>query len=223
MVSRMIWLIALAWLVTGTPVRAEDLGPGKFLVARRNLPDPNFVQTVILLAQYEEKGALGLVINRVTEFPVSRVLADFKGAAKRSDFVYSGGPVARTGVLSLLRSSSSPGDARHIFADVYLVSSKALLEKSLAAGAESERLRIYLGYAGWTAGQLQQELKLGTWHVMRADPAVVFDSDPASVWNRMIERAQIRLAFGPVLSSCEAGACARATPVAACPLAGPKP
>ena len=150
---------------------------------------------MVLLARYEDKGALGLIVNRVTDAPVSRVLAEFKGADKRSDFVFNGGPVARGGVLALLRSGARPEDARHIFADVYLVTTKTLLQKSLAEGADAGHLRAYLGYAGWTTGQLQQELKMGTWHVMRADAAVVFDADPGSVWNRMIERAQVRFAF----------------------------
>ena len=195
MESRTTWLIALAWLAAGIPGGAEDLAAGKFLVARRNLPDPNFIRTVVLLAQYEEKGALGLILNRVTEVPVSRVLAEFKGADKRSDFVFNGGPVARGGVLALLRSGSKPEDARHIFADVYLVTTKTLLQKALTDGADAGHLRVYLGYAGWTTGQLQQELKMGTWHVMRADAAVVFDADPGSVWDRMIERAQVRFAL----------------------------
>jgi putative transcriptional regulator len=173
--------------------RLNGLAAGRLLVASRNLPDPNFAETAVLLVHYDEKGAMGLVINRPTGIPLSRLLRELKEAKGRPDEVYAGGPVGRTGVLALLRSSTKPEEARHVFADVYLISTKTLLEKALAAGTNPHALRVYLGYAGWTAGQLEREVELGTWHILRGEAGLVFDPDPGSVWTRLIRRTNLQI------------------------------
>jgi putative transcriptional regulator len=166
---------------------------GRFLVAARELADPNFARSVVLLGQYEEKGAMGLTINRPSAMTIGEALAGFKAAKERKDPAYLGGPVVRTGVLALVRSASKPDDAKPVFGDVYLVSTRPLLEKLLAT-ADATRLRVYLGYAGWGAGQLEMELEIGSWHVISADAATVFDTSPASVWPRLIKRTDLRIA-----------------------------
>jgi len=175
----------------------QDIAPGKFLVARRELPDPNFLDTVVLLVQYNDVGAMGLVINRRTKIPLSRVFQDLKEAKGRSEPVYLGGPVQRTGVLALLRSRTKPGDALPVFGDVYMLSSKELLEKTAVAATDPSAFHVYLGHSGWAPGQLENEVELGTWHIFRADPGMVFDPDPQSVWSRLIRKTELRIALGP--------------------------
>jgi len=204
-----------AWLLTALPAlpagasmhassvslqrgaEIQELAPGKFLVARRGIPDPNFAEAVILLVHYDKKNAMGLIVNRATDIPVSRVLKELEMAKGRQDPVYLGGPVGRTGVLALLRSKTKPEEGRHVFADVYLVSSGKALEKAVTAGTEPAALRVYLGYSGWAAGQLEHEVERGMWHVLKADSDTVFDSEPDSVWLRMIQRTELRRAFAP--------------------------
>ena len=175
-------------------LRIRELAAGKFLVARRDLPDPNFAETVVLLVHYDKSGAMGLVINRPTKVPLSRVLQDLKEAKERADPVYLGGPVEKTGALALLRSRNKLEEARHVFSDVYLASSRKLLEQSLAARIEASALRVYLGYSGWGAGQLEGEVELGTWHIFRGDAGMVFDPDPESVWHKLIQRTELKVA-----------------------------
>jgi len=177
--------------------RVKDLAAGKLLVAPRELLDPSFARTVVLLVRYDEEGAMGLIINRRTDVALSRVLQEWKEAKGRSDPVFVGGPVNRAAVLGLLRSSAKPPEATPVFADVYLVSSKALLEKTLAAGADSQSFRVYLGYAGWAAGQLEYEVGLNSWHAFKADPGAVFDADPDSMWQRLIRRTELQIAAAP--------------------------
>ncbi len=175
--------------------QAGKLMPGTFLVASRDLADPNFVHTVVLLVRYdEENGALGLVINRQSEVPLSRVFAELKEAKDRMDPIYIGGPVEEGSVLALLKADAKPKDADRVFGDVYLISSKALLEKTLASGTEADRFHAYLGYAGWAREQLEREVELGAWHVMPAEASSVFHSDPDSVWQRLIRRTEMRIA-----------------------------
>jgi putative transcriptional regulator len=182
---------------------SDDLDAGKFLVARRDLPDPNFAQTVVLLIHYDEDdGAMGVIINRQTRLPLSRVFRELKEAEGRTDPVFAGGPVARTDGQGLLRSRTKPDDADPIFSDVYLVSTKNLLEKTLRAGTESAKFRLYLGYAGWAEGQLEHEIELGMWYVFPGDAEVVFDPKPETVWSRLIQRTELQLAHAAAGTGC---------------------
>jgi len=175
--------------------QTDDLAVGKFLVASRDLGDPNFAQTVILLVRYtEEQGAVGLVVNRATDVSISRVFQELKEAKGRTDPVYVGGPVELNSVLALLKASTKPDNATRVFGDVYLLSNKDLLRTTLASGVEASAFHAYVGYAGWTAGQLQHEVELGAWHIMAADAATVFHVDPDSVWPRLIRRTETQIA-----------------------------
>jgi len=192
-------LVVLAGVVAAgqVPPRVQDLAAGKFLVAQRDLLDPNFIQTVVLLAKYGEDGAMGLIINRRTKLPLSKVLGELPEVKDRSDPVYMGGPVAITGVLGLARPRERPGDAQPIFADVYLVSSKEQLQKALALGGAPGVFRAYLGYSGWAPGQLEFEVEAGSWFILRGDAGTVFDPDPETVWSRMMKKTEVRFAAAP--------------------------
>jgi putative transcriptional regulator len=173
----------------------DQLAPGRFLVASRDLGDPNFAQAVILLLQYnDERGAMGLIVNRRSDVPLSRVMHDLDEAKSRTDLIYIGGPVELNSVVALLKSSSKPEGSNQVFGDVYLISSKDLLQKTLASPATRDTFHAYLGYAGWEPGQLEHEVELGAWHIVPPDSAEVFHSDPESVWPRLIRRTETQIA-----------------------------
>src|SRR5271154_2735555 len=109
---------AAAGLAEAQSTRPADLAAGKLLVASRDLPDPNFAKTVVLLVQYDEDGVVGLILNRRSKVPISRLLDDLPGAKNRRDPVYAGGPVGTTEVLALVRSRRPPGDDQRVFGDV---------------------------------------------------------------------------------------------------------
>ncbi len=168
---------------------------GKLLVASRDLNDPNFAKTVILLVHYAAgQGAVGLVLNKRTDVLIARVFHDLKEAGGRKDPVYIGGPVELNSVLALLKSASKPEGAEKVFGDVYLIGNKDLLTKTLASSAEATVFHAYIGYAGWGAGQLEHEVELGAWHIMPADAGTVFHADPDSVWERLIRRTETQIA-----------------------------
>jgi putative transcriptional regulator len=177
---------------SGPPV--HDLAPGRFLVAQRGLLDPNFHETVILLVTLNKDGAMGLVLNRPTDIPLSQAFKDYDTDRGGDGPVYIGGPVSPGGVLALVRSTSAPPDCERIVGDVFFVSTAAPLEKALTSGAGPGRLRVFSGYSGWGAGQLDREILTGSWHVFEADPSLVFDSKPDSLWDRFIRRTELRIA-----------------------------
>jgi putative transcriptional regulator len=185
----------LAGLFIVALAQGADLAAGMFLVASRELGDPNFAEAVVLLVRYDQQdGAMGLIVNRRSELPLSRVLSDMKEAKDNADMIYVGGPVEQGAVLALLKSANKPDDSQRVFADVYLISSKALLQKTLAAKTDSVAFHAFLGYAGWGPGQLEHEIDLGAWHIMPAAAGEVFHSDPDSVWPRLIKRTEMRIA-----------------------------
>lgn len=201
------WFTMLAVTVVFAPVLsaqskdAKELAAGKLLVASRDLDDPNFVETVVLLVRYDEEGVVGLVLNRRTHLPLSRVLEGLEAAKDRSDPVYLGGPVDKPALFALLRSPAKVEAAKHVVGEVYLVSSKSLFEQTLSARPERDAFHAYLGYAGWTPRQLQMEVELGAWFIFPADTKTVFDSDPDSLWSRMIHKTELKRAGNGPLPS----------------------
>jgi len=196
----MAWRWAAALLVLGlTTVKAEDdLAPGKFLVAGRDLRDPNFAEAVVLLVDYDaDHGAMGLIINRRTDVPLSKVFTDLKEAKNRTDPVYLGGPVELNSVLALIKSTVNPGEAKRVFGDLYLVNTKGQMQKALAERTEASSFHVFVGYAGWGESQLEHEVDLGAWHVMSAESALVFHTDPDSIWQRLIKRTEQQIASLP--------------------------
>ena len=174
------------------PGALRELAAGKVLIASRALGDPNFVQTVVLLAEHNEQGSMGLVVNRRSEIPVSRVFPHLARTWKAAIFI--GGPVAPTGILALLRSGTPPPDSRHVAADLHVITAREPLETLVKQGAGLTHFRLYAGYAGWRPGQLERETTHGAWHVLSADPSIAFDNDPPTLWEREIRRTEARLA-----------------------------
>ena len=165
------------------------LAKGKFLVASRQLTDPNFGKTVVLLLEYDKKGAMGVVINRPTKVKLSRVFPDMQGLQERTDTVYRGGPVSANQLLLLVRSGSEPEKSRRVFEDIYLTSSRKVLKRIIAGAIGGEKFRIFAGYAGWSSGQLDMEVSKGGWHILRADSETVFDKKPSEIWPELIRRS----------------------------------
>lgn len=171
----------------------KDLGAGKLLVASRKLRDPEFAGAVVLLVHYDEKGVLGLILNRRTDVPVSRVL-DLKAAKDRSDPVYLGGPVGTSDVFALFQSPVKIKKAENIFGGVYLISDKGAFKQIISTRPAPNTFHVYVGYAGWTQDQLRAEVQLGAWFIFPADSATVFSPDPSTLWLQMIRKTEFQWA-----------------------------
>jgi putative transcriptional regulator len=172
---------------------AERPGVGAFLVARQNLPDPNFFETVVLLLAYgEREGAAGLVLNRRTGVTVDDAVDGQGPFAGREDALYLGGPVAIETIVVLQRADQPPEGSTHILDDIYLIGHSDGVDGFLRAAPPASAVRFYAGYAGWSPGQLEDEISQGVWHVMAGDPARVFSEAPGESWADLI-----RIVFGP--------------------------
>jgi putative transcriptional regulator len=173
-------------------IRPEDLAQGRILIMQRDAPDPLFARSVIVLARYDETGALGLMIHYRSEVPIQRALAGIKGAEKRTDPLFVGGPVELQGVLALLRSNMPPEGASRVAGNLYLLSSKQSLGTALSEGRKASELRIFLGYAGWGPGQLENEVRQHGWYIFNYDESLVFDEHPDTLWQRLIDKTGLQ-------------------------------
>ena len=167
---------------------------GTFLIATEKLGDPNFAETVVLIVQHDPaQGTVGIIINRRTDFPLSQIFPEIKAAP--ADPVFLGGPVARTSGQALLRLPAKTADTTRVSGDVYLTAAKDLIDKSVTARTSPAKFRLYIGYAGWGAGQLDAEVRLGAWLLVPATPALIFDNDPDSLWSRLVHQSQMQVAL----------------------------
>jgi len=161
------------------------LARGKFLVANKSQRDPTFFETVVLLVDYDDKGALGVVVNRPTDVPLTAALPEVKELHKRKDIIFLGGPVARDRMVLLLRAKAAPPQSVQVFDQVYATGSISALRQIIGRG---ESVRAYAGYAGWGPGQLDAEVARGDWLIGPADSKAIFDDPPTGVWPRFVER-----------------------------------
>ena len=173
-----------------TPIAA-----GMLLVATPTLVDPNFTDTVVLLLDVDDNGALGVILNRPSPVPVSEVLEAWGSVVVEPDVLFRGGPVSTEGALAvgLLRTADDvPVGFRGVTGRLGLVDLDTpveLLDGSL------EGLRIFAGYAGWGAGQLQGEVEEGSWYVVPGDSLDVFRVDPSDLWRDVLRRQPGELAW----------------------------
>jgi putative transcriptional regulator len=161
------------------------LARGKFLVANKSLVDPTFSETVVLLVDYGDHGALGVVLNRPTDVPLTTALPEVKELRKRKDRIFLGGPVARDRMVLLLRAAAAPPQSVEVFEKVYATGSLSALRHSIDHG---EAVRAYAGYAGWGPGQLDAEVDRGDWLIGPADSKAIFEDAPNGLWSRFVER-----------------------------------
>jgi putative transcriptional regulator len=171
-----------------------DPAAGRLLIATPSLVDPNFARSIVLLVDQGDEGALGVVLNRPLEVEVGRVLDGWDRLVDRPDVLFGGGPVQTEVALALARvnAEQEPMGWRRVDGELGLLDLDApveLLEQALSS------LRIFAGYAGWSAGQLEAEIAEGSWIVVPAEPQDPFLGDPALLWGQVLRRQGGRLAM----------------------------
>ncbi len=163
----------------------QTLAPS-FLIAVPQLLDPNFRQSVVLLLQQSDEGALGLVINRESPLRLEELCRDhdipYEGAREKR--VRFGGPVQPQQGLVLYGAELEDPEGRPVAGDLRVSASTGTLGR--LCGRTRARFHCYAGYAGWAPGQLEREIAEGSWIVAPMDPRLVLDADPDSVWEEAL-------------------------------------
>jgi putative transcriptional regulator len=176
-------------------VADRDPAPGDLLVASATLEDGVFNQTVVLVLDFDEDGALGVILNEISQTPLDAVLPDWVGSVSEPRLLFHGGPVSPNGAICLASTTTTgeePPGWRPLFDNVGLLHLDTPIE--IVTGAYAD-LRIFAGYAGWGAGQLSEELDEGQWHVVSAEYDDVFGTRPLELWRTVLRRQTGELAF----------------------------
>ena len=172
-----------------------EVHAGMLLVASPELMDPNFADTVVLLLDADDEGAMGVVLNRPSPVPVVAVLADWGDLVAEPEVLFRGGPVSPEGALAvaLVRDGGPvPSGLRPVtdrLAIVDLDASATDLDEAV------DGMRIFAGYAGWGSGQLQAEIEGGDWYVVPSLPPDAFRADPTDLWRDVLRRQPGELAW----------------------------
>jgi putative transcriptional regulator len=183
----------------GTPHPVSDLPLiGRLLVANPLLPDPNFDRTVVLVLAHGDNGALGVVLNRPSDMMLVEVLPKWASAVGPPAVVFVGGPVNDEAVIGLARaadgSRSWASDEETVWSAVSESIGTVDLELDPAdVVGDLDAVRIFVGYAGWSAGQLESEIGAGAWWVVDADPDDMFGSRPSDLWRTVLRRQPLPL------------------------------
>lgn len=165
-----------------------DPAPGRLLVATPGLLDPNFAQTVVLLTDADDEGAMGLILNRPTDVPLGEALPWLSEIGERDDVLSVGGPVMADRLVVLLRADRDPPRSFHVFGDVWMTGDEKTLREVLEQQIPSDRMRAFMGFAGWAPGQLEAEIARGGWEVHPARIADVFGGNLHRLWRDLIDR-----------------------------------
>lgn len=185
-------IIHLAGLVTALALPAHDAqaqrapAAGMFLVASRDLHGSGFAESVVLIIQHDSKGTMGLIINQPTGTNPAELLPDIAGLGDHESKLYIGGPVAAWGIIMLMQSARALASAEHVFGNVYTSSDPELLSQLIGSGAFETEVRLYAGHAGWVPGQLNAEIKRGSWFIVPAKTKFVFSAQPHRIWQQLI-------------------------------------
>lgn len=170
----------------------------QLLIALPSLDEPSFARSVALVCQHDEDGALGIVMNRPSEYTVGEVFAQMglQGGSDmlRSQIVLNGGPVHRERGFVIHDGGTRWDSTLAIGDDLWLTTSREILE-AMARGEGPEHAVIALGCAGWGAGQLEQELTTDhSWLTAPADPDLLFDTPLDERWEAAAGRIGVDFA-----------------------------
>jgi putative transcriptional regulator len=175
-------------------VTESELAAGRLLVATPLLVDPNFFRTVVLLLDLDENGALGVVLNRPSQVPVHSILPDWTDRVLPPDVLFQGGPVSTDSALAVAHvdGTDEPVGFRRVYGRTGIIDldTPAELLTDVVAG-----LRIFAGYAGWGAGQLQAEMMEGSWVAVDSVHSDVFGAAPDRLWSDVLRRQPGELAW----------------------------
>ena len=160
---------------------------GRLLVATPVIGDSNFERTVVLLLEHADEGAFGLVLNRPTDLDLLDPLPQWYSYAARPSVVFVGGPVEQERAIALARAD---GDRTATGWNPVLgrVGTLDLSCEPAEIGPGLEEIRVFAGYAGWQAGQLEGEIGVGAWFVVDPRAEDLLCDEPEALWARVLRR-----------------------------------
>jgi len=172
----------------------RDFTTGRLLVATPQVEGDYFRRSVILMLHHDEDGAQGVVLNHPSDALVDAVLPGWQAVTTAPQRLFRGGPVQTDSAIGVV---TVPGDdlaetlgIKRLFGRIGVVDLDA---PPVLVAPEVAGLRIFAGYAGWSAGQLEEEIRRGDWYVVDAEPRDAFTDEPEQLWTAVLARQRDNL------------------------------
>lgn len=159
------------------------------LLSMPQMTDPNFARSVVLLCDYTERGAFGLIVNRQMEEPAHKmVLTEPPVKVDPSLRLWIGGPVDPQSTWVLMSEAQGPDDEQREICPGVLLSVSRALTLQLLQTPPSNQARVIVGYAMWSPGQLDDEIAASAWLTTDVDPSLIFGVPPEQMWETALRR-----------------------------------
>jgi putative transcriptional regulator len=176
---------------TGASMEFIQSVAGSLLIASAALGDPNFARSVLLVVESDPEGSLGVILNRPSDTEVGEVLSSWQDMTSGPGVFFQGGPVELNAALAL--GSVTPGPELLGFRPLGASPARSLGLVDLDSSPDDflgrlTALRVYAGYTGWGAGQLDGEIAEGAWHVVPALERDLFSDTPDLLWSQVLRR-----------------------------------
>lgn len=181
---------------TSPAPQGREFYAGQLLVAMPQVEADMFTRSVVLLLQHSADGAQGVVLNKPVKAGVDSVLPGWEQVTSAPGTLFQGGPVQMDTAIGVVtvpgEPSADPMGIKRLFGAVGVVDLDA--PPALVA-AEIAGLRVFVGYAGWSPGQLEAEIRRGDWAVVPAEPRDPFGDEPHELWSRVLRRQPAPLGY----------------------------
>jgi putative transcriptional regulator len=183
-------VLAMAWIAPGYSADLPEAG-SILLVARPELRDPMYGETILIAWPIEQGRHLGFILNKPTKISLAEAFPDHGPSKAVHAPLYLGGPTKVNAVFALVASHDSPGDgSTQLSPDLFLVIEANTVDHVIEFDAE--RARFFAGEVVWQAGELEEELKRGAWYVLDPEPDLVLPRKTERMWQQLVHRAELR-------------------------------
>ncbi|MDX9882352.1 MAG: YqgE/AlgH family protein [Prolixibacteraceae bacterium] len=168
-------------------IKTNNVEPekGRILIAEPFLPGSYFNRSIILLASYSEKGAVGFILNKPVDFPIRDLFDDLPGFDTE---VYLGGPVSTDSVYFIHSLGDRIPGSTHIKETLYWGGDIDVLKDQIRSGAvATSQIRFFIGYSGWAPGQLEEEIRENSWLVSEMRQSEVMRNSEQELWEEAVK------------------------------------
>ena len=182
--------VALAVLIGwATPALPADTSEAVILVAKRQLQDPFYRSTVVLVRPMGNDQHIGVILNRPTKLTLGELFPEHKPSHLVRDPVYVGGPMSTSVIFAIVQRHESPGGkSLQLMPEVFMVFEGSTVDQIIEK--QPAQARFVAGLVAWQPGELRDEIKRGAWYVLNADPALVLRKQTEGMWEELVRRAE---------------------------------
>jgi putative transcriptional regulator len=177
--------------LTAPQAPKDDPDKSSFLIARRELKDPLFEKSVVLMLPVVDSDVVvGLIVNKPTKVPLHEIFPKDSAFKNREDVLYFGGPVDVKTLGALFRAPKASKNAFHLAGDLYVSFNADFIEGAMKRPKQVTDLRLFLGRSQWGPEQLRGEIERGSWYGEQEKNSLIFSTEPDSVWPALIEELE---------------------------------